>query len=91
MAVEVKLPTLLRRHAEGASRVEATGGTVDEVLIDLEARFPGLTRRVRTDDGGLSRYVNVYVGDEDARLLGGLEAPVPEGQTVSIIPAVAGG
>lgn len=91
MPVQVKLPTLLRKHADGASRVEARGETVEEVLTDLEARYPGLTRRVRADDGALSRYVNVYVGEDDARLLGGLAAPVPAGVTVSIIPAVAGG
>ena len=91
MAIEVKLPTLLRKHANGAPVVESTGGTLAEVLADLEARYPGLTARVRDAGGGLSRYVNVYVGKEDARLLGGLEAAVAEGQTVSIIPAVAGG
>jgi len=91
MSVNVKLPTLLRKLAGGESRVQATGETVEQVLADLEAHYPGLTRRVRADDGGLSRYVNVYVGEDDARLFGGLAAPVPEGGTVSIIPAVAGG
>ncbi|MGH2691074.1 MAG: MoaD/ThiS family protein [Actinomycetota bacterium] len=90
MAVTVKLPTILRTHADGAPVVEATGVTLAEILADLDARYPGLTDRVRKD-GGLSRYVNVYVNEEDARHLGALEAPIGEGDTVSIIPAVAGG
>ena len=90
MPITVKLPTILRSHAGGAPVVEAIGGTLQEVLADLDARFPGLTDRVRRD-GGLSRFVNVYVNEEDARHLGALEAPIAEGDTVSIIPAVAGG
>ena len=90
MAVTVKLPTILRTHADGAAVVEASGATLAEVLADLDAKYPGLTDRVRRD-GGLSRFVNVYVNEEDARHLGALDAPVAEGDTVSIIPAVAGG
>ena len=90
MPVTVKLPTILRTHADGASIVEATGSTLAEVLHDLDVRYPGLTARLRKDDG-LSRYVNVYLNDDDARHLGGLQAPVSDGDTVSIIPAVAGG
>lgn len=90
MPVTVKLPTILRTHAGGAPVVEATGTTLAEVLADLDARYPGLTDRVRRD-GGISRFVNVYVNEEDARHLGALDAPVAEGDTVSIIPAVAGG
>ncbi len=90
MAITVKLPTILRGHAGGAPVVDATGGTLAEVLADLDTRFPGLTDRLRKD-GGLSRYVNVYVNEEDARHLGALEARVAEGDTVSIVPAVAGG
>ena len=90
MPITVKLPTILRSHAGGAPVVEANGGTLQEVLADLDARFPGLTDRVRRD-GGISRFVNVYVNEEDARHLGALEAPIAEGDTVSIIPAVAGG
>ncbi len=90
MPVTVKLPTILRNHADGAPVVEATGATLKEILADLDARYPGLTDRLRKD-GGLSRFVNVYVNEEDARHLGALEAPIAEGDTVSIIPAVAGG
>jgi molybdopterin converting factor small subunit len=90
MPITVKLPTILRTHAGGAPVVEATGATLAEILSDLDARYPGLTDRLRKD-GGLSRFVNVYVNEEDARHLGALEAPIAEGDTVSIIPAVAGG
>jgi len=90
MTVRVKLPTLLRAKAGGERVVAAAGATLAEVLDDLESRHPGLTARLRTG-GALSRYVNVYVNDEDARHLGALDAPVAKGDTVSIIPAVAGG
>jgi sulfur-carrier protein len=90
MAVTVKLPTILRPHADGDPIVEATGSTLAEVLSDLDGRYPRLTARLRQDDG-LSRYVNFYVNEEDARHLGALSAPVTEGDTISIIPAVAGG
>ncbi len=90
MPITVKLPTILRAHAGGAPVVEAAGGTLAEVLADLDTRFPGLTDRLQRD-GGLSRYVNVYVNQEDARHLGALDARVAEGDTVSIVPAVAGG
>jgi molybdopterin converting factor small subunit len=90
MPVTVKLPTILRNHAGGEPVVEANGETLEELLADLDARYPGLTDRLRKD-GGLSRFVNVYVNEEDARHLGALEAPIAEGDTVSIIPAVAGG
>ncbi len=90
MPITVKLPTILRNHADGAPVVEASGGTLAEILADLDARYPGLTDRLRRD-GGLSRFVNVYVNEEDVRHLGALDAPIAEGDTVSIIPAVAGG
>jgi molybdopterin converting factor small subunit len=90
MPITVKLPTILRTHAGGEPVVEAKGATLKEVLADLDERYPGLTDRLRRD-GGLSRFVNVYVNEEDARHLGALEAPIAEGDTVSIIPAVAGG
>ncbi len=90
MSVTVKLPTILRTHADGEPILQATGSTLAEVLADLDGRYPGLTARLRKEDG-LSRYVNVYVNEEDARHLGALDAPVTEGDTISIIPAVAGG
>ncbi|HWO71641.1 MAG TPA: ubiquitin-like small modifier protein 1 [Actinomycetota bacterium] len=91
MAVRVKLPTILRKHAGGEAQVEAEGTTLREVLKDLESRYPGITRNVLTEDGGLHRFINVYLNDEDVRYLGSLETAVRDGDTVSILPAVAGG
>jgi molybdopterin synthase sulfur carrier subunit len=92
MAVKVKLPTILRKHTDGVAVVDAEGATVGEVLQDLETRHPGVTRTILTDDGaGLHRFVNVYVNGEDVRYGGSLGAPVAEGDTISILPAVAGG
>jgi sulfur-carrier protein len=91
MSVQVKLPTILRKHAGGQPRVSAEGSTLREVLEDLESRYPGVTRNVLAEEGGLHRFVNVYLNDEDVRYLGSLETEVAEGDTVSILPAVAGG
>ena len=91
MSVQVKLPTILRKHAGGEPRVDAEGSTLRELLADLEVHYPGLTKNVVTEDGGLHRFVNVYVNDEDVRYLGSLETAVVQGDTVSILPAVAGG
>jgi MoaD family protein len=91
MSVTVKLPTILRKHADGEARVNADGATLSDVLHDLEARYPGITKNVLSDEGGLHRFINVYVNDEDVRYLGSLETEIKEGDTVSILPAVAGG
>ena len=89
--VTVKLPTILRKHAAGAAKVGADGANVRDVLGDLETKYPGITKNVVAEDGGLHRFINVYVNDEDVRYLGSLETEVNEGDTVSILPAVAGG
>lgn len=91
MTTRVKLPTILRKHAGGEPLVDAEGTTLRELLTDLETRYPGITKNVMTPDGSLHRFVNVYVNDEDVRYLGSLETAVKEGDTVSILPAVAGG
>jgi molybdopterin synthase sulfur carrier subunit len=91
MAVTIKLPTILRKFAGNEARVSAEGSTLAEVLKDLESRYPGITKNVIAEDGGLHRFINVYVNDEDVRYLGSLETEVKEGDTVSILPAVAGG
>jgi molybdopterin synthase sulfur carrier subunit len=91
MSVQVKLPTILRKHAGGEPKVTADGATLREVLQDLEAKYPGVTKNVLAEDGGLHRFINVYLNDEDVRYLGSLETQVDEGDTVSILPAVAGG
>ncbi|EOM75183.1 MoaD/ThiS family protein [Rhodococcus rhodnii] len=90
MTVTVSVPTILRTYTGDRKRVEASGSTLDAVIADLDAQFPGLGGRL-VDDGKLHRFVNVYVGDEDVRFTGGLETPVGEDDSVTILPAVAGG
>jgi sulfur-carrier protein len=90
MAIEVRIPTILRNYTDGAKAVEGGGATLDELFADLEARHPGLRARL-VDDKGLRRFVNVYLNDEDVRFLGGLDTEVSDGDTVTVLPAVAGG
>ena len=90
MAVSVSVPTILRTHTGGEKSVEAKGATVAEVIDDLDSRHGGLRDRLITN-GSLHRFVNIYVDDEDVRFAGGLEAPVKDSSTVTILPAVAGG
>ncbi|MGO8883762.1 MAG: MoaD family protein [Streptosporangiaceae bacterium] len=90
MAIEVRIPTILRSYTGGAKSVEGTGDTLADVLTDLDSRHGGLRERL-VDDSGLRRFVNVYLNDEDVRFLGGLDAPVKDGDTVTVLPAVAGG
>ncbi|GGS60134.1 molybdopterin synthase sulfur carrier subunit [Planobispora rosea] len=90
MAIEVRIPTILRTYTDGAKAVDAQGATLQELIGDLESRHPGLQERL-VDQGALRRFVNVYLNDEDVRFLGGLETPVSDGDTVTVLPAVAGG
>ncbi len=91
MKATVRVPTVLRPHTGGAAAVEAEGVTLGALLTDLGERHPGITERILDPGGGLHRFVNVFVGDEDVRYLEGLDTPIPEGTEVSILPAVAGG
>ena len=91
MTVTVRVPTTLRTLTAGASEVEVEGTTVAQVLDSLEVAHPGFKDRLLDDAGGLRRFVNLYVADDDVRFRDGLDTPVAEGNTVSIIPAVAGG
>ena len=91
MAVEVRLPTVLRSQAGGASVVTVDAGTVGEVLAKLVAEYPGLAGQVVQPDGSLHKFVNIYVDDDDVRYLDGVNTPVPAGAELSILPAVAGG
>jgi molybdopterin synthase sulfur carrier subunit len=91
MAVTVRIPTQLRQLAGGASEVSVDGGTVGEALKALDAAHPGFAERLYDERGGLRRFVNVFVAEEDIRFLDGLDTAVTDGQTVSIVPAVAGG
>ena len=91
MTATVRIPTTLRPMAGGKSEVEVEGATVGEVLKSLDAAHPGFADRLLGDDGNLRKFVNVFVADDDVRFLDGLDTPVPDGETVAIIPAVAGG
>ena len=91
MSVKVKIPTPLRKLTQNNAEVTAAGGTIRELVDDLEKQFPGFKERMCDENGELRRFVNVYVGEEDIRFLEGLDTKIPEGEQVSIIPAVAGG
>ena len=90
MAVEVRIPTILRPYTGGEKAVPAEGATLAEVLADLDARYSGIGDRL-LDESGLRRFVNVYVNDEDVRFLDGLATPLKDGDSITILPAVAGG
>jgi sulfur-carrier protein len=90
-AVDVRIPTIMRPHTGGEAKVQLTGETVGEIITELTTRFPGIAGQIVTEDGTLHRFVNVYVNDDDVRYVGKLEAPVKDGDTISILPAVAGG
>jgi sulfur-carrier protein len=94
MAVEVRIPTILRTYTGGEKAVSGQGSTLAELIDDVEGRHPGLKARLvdeAKDDGSLRRFVNVYVNDEDVRFSGGLSSPVSDGDVVVVLPAVAGG
>jgi molybdopterin synthase sulfur carrier subunit len=91
MAVTVRIPTTLRPMAGGASTVQVEGKTLAEVIANLDATHPGFNDRLLDETGALRKFVNLFVADDDVRYLQGLDTPVPDGETVSIIPAVAGG
>ena len=91
MSVEVRIPTMLRSAVGGSSAVSVDGATIGEILDELARRFPALAGQVVTDDGSLHKFVNVYLNDDDIRYLAKLDTKVGEGDTVSILPAVAGG
>ncbi len=90
MAIEVRIPTILRTYTNGAKQVEGSGSTLDELFKDLESRHPGLQARL-IEGGALRRFVNVYLNDEDVRFLAGLDTGLKDGDAVTILPAVAGG
>lgn len=90
MAVTVRIPTPLRTLTGGEESVQADGGTVRQVIEDMEAKHPGIRDRL-LDDKGVRRFVNLYVGEEDIRFLDGLDTALNAGQEISIVPAIAGG
>jgi molybdopterin converting factor small subunit len=91
VAVTVRLPTIMRSNAGGQSEISAQGETIGEVIDDVVRQFPGTATHLKAPDGGVHRFVNVYLNDEDVRYLGKLDTKVGENDTVSIVPAVAGG
>lgn len=91
MSVTVRIPTQLRTLTGGAGEVALEGSTVGQVLRALDGAHPGMGERLFDGDGALRRFVNVFLADEDVRFLGGLDTPVADGQTISVVPAVAGG
>jgi MoaD family protein len=91
MTVEVKIPTVLRKHTDGEASISATGSTIGELIEDISGRYPDFKAKVVADDGQLHRFINVYANDEDVRYLDGLDTKVSDGDTVAILPAVAGG
>ena len=90
MTVNVSIPTILRTHTGGEKRVTASGDTLAAVIDDLEANYSGIHERLM-DNGKLNRFVNIYVNDEDVRFSGGLDTTISDGDSVTILPAVAGG
>ncbi len=88
---EVRLPTLLRQHAGGQSSVSVEGATIGEVLESLQRSYPGMAGQLVTSDGTLHKFVNVYLNDDDVRYMEKLDTKVQAGDTISILPAVAGG
>jgi len=90
MAIEVRVPTILRTYTDGEKAVPAEGGSLGDVIDHLETNHPGIKERLVENDD-LRRFINVYVNDEDVRFTGGLETSLSDGDAVVILPAVAGG
>jgi sulfur-carrier protein len=90
MAVEVRIPTILRTYTGGAKAVDGNGETIAQVIDSVDSSHPGIKERL-VDAGDLRRFVNVYLNDEDVRFLGGLTAEVSDGDVIVVLPAVAGG
>ena len=89
-SIEVRIPTILRPFTAGAKIVTAQGATLRDLIADLGKQFNGLEERLM-ENGALLRFINVYVNDEDVRFLGGLDAQIKDGDSITILPAVAGG
>ncbi|MET8576450.1 MULTISPECIES: MoaD/ThiS family protein [unclassified Streptomyces] len=90
MAIEVRIPTILRQYTDGQKAVEGAGDTLGALITDLESRHPGIQARI-VDGDQLRRFVNVYLNDEDVRFLDGIDTKLSDGDNVTILPAVAGG
>ncbi|MFI5616898.1 MoaD/ThiS family protein [Streptomyces sp. NPDC051567] len=91
MAIEVRIPTILRPYTDGEKAVSGEGAAIADLFTDLETRHKGIRERLVDDSGELRRFVNVYLNDEDVRFLGGITTALGDGDIVTILPAVAGG
>ncbi|GAB2938631.1 MoaD/ThiS family protein [Streptomyces mayteni] len=91
MAIEVRIPTILRSYTDGEKAVQGAGATIAELFTDLDTSHPGIRARLVEDGGSLRRFVNVYLNDEDVRFLSGVDTELTDGDSVTILPAVAGG
>ena len=90
MSIEVRIPTILRPYTKDQKAVEAAGSTLSAVIADLDSNYSGLGERL-LENGSLRRFINVYINDEDVRFLGGLDSQIKDGDSITILPAVAGG
>jgi hypothetical protein len=90
MSIDIRIPTILRPYTKDQKSVQAEGANLGALIADLDAKYPGIGERL-LENGALRRFINVYVNDEDVRFLGSLDAQVKDGDSVTILPAVAGG
>ena len=91
MAVKVQVTSVIQKAVDGQREFDAEGGTVAELIDNIDTRYPGFRGQIADDNGELHRFVNIYLNDEDIRFLGGKDTPVSEGDTISFLPALAGG
>ena len=90
MSIDIRIPTILRPYTKDQKSVQAEGANLGALIADLDANYPGIGERL-LENGALRRFINIYINDEDVRFLGGLEAQIKDGDSVTILPAVAGG
>ncbi len=90
MSIDIRIPTILRPYTKDQKSVQAEGGNLGALIADLDAHYPGIGERL-LENGALRRFINIYINDEDVRFLGSLDAQVKDGDSVTILPAVAGG
>lgn len=90
MSIDIRIPTILRPYTKDQKSVQAEGVTLAALISDLDAKYPGIGERL-LENGALRRFINIYINDEDVRFLGSLDAQIKDGDSVTILPAVAGG
>ena len=90
MSIDIRIPTILRPYTKDQKSVQAVGANLGALIADLDANYPGIGERL-LENGALRRFINIYINDEDVRFLGSLDAQVKDGDSVTILPAVAGG